>query len=280
MLLLCNHRAGPQACVGQDGAVRSRATAAQSLIEQSHALLAWLSELPDEAYARATVLAGWDVRMLIAHLVLVERGTVRVLGLPSSEKPLAPYAFVARYRPSVDAIAASTAETAGDHSGADLVDALRDAVGGLEAALTGPYSPVVQAPRGPFRAEDWIETRIIELVVHADDLNRTFPEREPMPLVRTALGRAMRSLAQMLADSHPGRSVEVRIPPYAAVQCGLGDPGPTHTRGTPPNVVETDALTFLRLTTGRLSWTDALATGKVYASGLRADLSSALPLLS
>ncbi len=96
----------------------------------------------------------------------------------------------------------------------------------------------------------------------------------------SALGRSMRSLAQMLADSHPGRSVEVRIPPYAAVQCGLGDPGPTHTRGTPPNVVETDALTFLRLTTGRLSWPDALATGKVYASGLRADLSSALPLLS
>ena len=40
---------------------------------------------------------------------------------------------------------------------------------------------------------------------------------------------------------HPGRSVEVRVPPYAAVQCGIGDPGPTHTRGTPPNVVETDA---------------------------------------
>ena len=90
----------------------------------------------------------------------------------------------------------------------------------------------------------------------------------------------MRALAQMLADAHPGRSVEVRIPPYAAVQCGLGDPGPTHTRGTPPNVVETDALTFLRLATGRQSWSDAVAAGKVHASGLRADLSSALPLLS
>ena len=116
--------------------------------------------------------------------------------------------------------------------------------------------------------------------MHADDLNRTFPEREPVPVVRSALGRTMRSLAQMLADAHPGRSVEVRIPPYAAVQCGLGDPGPTHTRGTPPNVVETDALTFLRLATGRQSWNGAVAAGKVHASGLRADLSSALPLLS
>ena len=49
------------------------------------------------------------------------------------------------------------------------------------------------------------------------------------------------------------------MPPYAAVQCAIGDPGPTHTRGTPPNVVETDPLTFLRLATGRVSWADALS---------------------
>jgi len=266
--------------VRQDGPVRSRATAAESLIEQSRALLAWLSELPDEAYSRPTVLAGWDVRMLIAHLVLIERGTVRVLRLPSQEKPLAPYAFVARYRSSVEAIASSTAETAGEHSGPQLVVAFGDAIEAASAALAGPHPPVLQAPRGPFRTEDWIETRIVELVVHADDLSRTFPERAPVTLVRSALGRTMRSLAQMLADAHPGRSVEVRIPPYAAVQCGLGDPGPIHTRGTPPNVVETDALTFLRLATGRLPWAEAVRAGKVHASGLRADLSGALPVLS
>lgn len=148
------------------------------------------------------------------------------------------------------------------------------------AALVDSYPAILQAPRGPLPAEDWIETAIIELVVCADELNRTFPEREPVPLVRSALGRAMRSLTRTLADAHPGRSVEVRVPPYAAVQCGVGDPGPTHTRGTPPNVVETDALTFLRLATGRLAWADAVTAGSVRASGLRADLSSALPLLS
>ena len=280
MLLVCNRRTRRHPCVRQDGSVPSRATAAESLIEQSRTLLTWLCELPDEAYPRPTVLAGWDVRMLVAHLVLIERGTVRVLGRPSPEKPLSPYAFVARYRPSVEAIAASTAETAGELTGPELVVALGEAVDAAEVALAGSYAPVLQAPRGPLRAEDWIETRIIEHVVHADDLNRTFPEREPIPVVRSALGRTMRSLAQMLADAHPGRSVEVRIPPYAAVQCGLGDPGPTHTRGTPPNVVETDALTFLRLATGRTTWNDALVAGKVHASGLRADLSSALPLLS
>ena len=280
MLLVCNRRTRRHPRVRQDGSVRSRVTAAESLIEQSRALLAWLSELPHDAYPRPTVLTGWDVRMLVAHLVLIERGTVPVLGLPSSEKPLSPYAFVARYQPSVEAIVASTAETAGELTGPELVVALGEAVEAAEAALAGPHPPVLQAPRGPLRTEDWIETRIIELVVHADDLNRTLPERPPIPVVRSALGRTMRAFAQMLADAHPGRSVEVRIPPYAAVQCGLGDPGPTHTRGTPPNVVETDALTFLRLATGRTTWSDALVAGKVHASGLRADLSSALPLLS
>ena len=88
MLLVCNRRTRRHPCVRQDGSVPSRATAAESLIEQSRTLLTWLCELPDEAYPRPTVLAGWDVRMLVAHLVLIERGTVRVLGRPSPEKPL------------------------------------------------------------------------------------------------------------------------------------------------------------------------------------------------
>ena len=71
------------------------------------------------------------------------------------------------------------------------------------------------------------------------------------------------------------------MPPYAAVQCGLpDDPGPTHTRGTPPNVIETDAVTFLRLATGRTSWAQARAAHLVTASGRQADLSPVLPLLS
>ena len=70
------------------------------------------------------------------------------------------------------------------------------------------------------------------------------------------------------------------MPPYAAVQCGVGGPGPAHTRGTPPNVVETDPVTFLRLATGRITWADGVRDGLVHASGLRADLSGALPLLS
>jgi hypothetical protein len=92
---------------------------------------------------------------------------------------------------------------------------------------------------------------------------------------RATVGAAVKTSARWLAQQVPGRSVEVRVPPHVAVQC---IEGPRHTRGTPPNVVETDAATWLRLTTGMLTWDEAVEQGAVTASGNRADLSSYLPL--
>jgi hypothetical protein len=89
------------------------------------------------------------------------------------------------------------------------------------------------------------------------------------------VGAAVKTTARWLAQHVPGRSVELRVPPHVAVQC---IEGPRHTRGTPPNVVETDPATWLRLATGMTSWEDAVAAGKVSASGNRADLSMLLPL--
>ena len=92
---------------------------------------------------------------------------------------------------------------------------------------------------------------------------------------RAVLGAAVKTTARWLAQQVPGRSVELRVPPHVAVQLV---PGPRHTRGTPPNVVETDAATWLRLATGELTWAAAVADGRVSASGNRADLSTHLPL--
>jgi len=93
---------------------------------------------------------------------------------------------------------------------------------------------------------------------------------------REAIRAAVTYLLGLLADDAPGRAVEVRVPPYAAVQCLAG---PRHTRGTPPNVVETDPVTWVQLALGRLSWAQAREAGLVSASGPRADLSDWLPLL-
>jgi Bacterial SCP ortholog len=92
---------------------------------------------------------------------------------------------------------------------------------------------------------------------------------------RAVLGSAVKTTARWLAQQVPGRSVELRVPPHVAVQCV---PGPRHTRGTPPNVIETDAATWLRLATGQIEWATAVGEGKVVASGNRADLSGHLPL--
>ena len=81
----------------------------------------------------------------------------------------------------------------------------------------------------------------------------------------------------VLAERAPGASVEVRVPPYAAVQAVAGV---RHTRGTPPAVVELDADTWIELAVGHVSWAEADAGGRVRASGERADLSGWLPLVA
>src|SRR5437868_1964096 len=91
-------------------------------------------------------------------------------------------------------------------------------------------------------------------------------EKPARPVLATAVRASLRTLEQIA----PGHSVEVRVPPFAAIQCVEG---PRHTRGTPPNVVEMDPKTWLELATGRLTFAAALAAARVSASGTRADIS-------
>jgi len=108
------------------------------------------------------------------------------------------------------------------------------------------------------------------------DSVRCWLDGGPEP-ARAVLRAAVKQSLAALAAVAPGRSVEVRVPPFGAVQCVAG---PRHTRGTPPNVVEADARTWLQLAAGRLSWTDAEATGRLRASGSRSgEVATALPLV-
>lgn len=114
-----------------------------------------------------------------------------------------------------------------------------------------------------------------DLTAIVQDLRTADPDRPQRDYDRTALRIACRTLAGRLAATAPGRSVELRVPPFAAVQCVAG---PRHTRGTPPSVVETDPLTWLDLAAGRSTWAEAVSAGRVRASGERSDLSAYLPL--
>jgi hypothetical protein len=146
----------------------------------------------------------------------------------------------------------------------------------LLAALTGQLSELNAAAGGAgpgatdgarVRGDGNLQVACVRAVLAAHDGGaRLYPD---------AVRVAVRYLLDLLAAAAPGRAVEVRVPPYGAVQCIAG---PVHSRGTPPNVIETDPVTWLRLATGRQSWPDAVERGEVRVSGPRADVSAFLPV--
>ncbi len=242
--------------------------------EQAAALADWLAELPLEAFAAPSVLPDWDVRVLVGHVVGSKAGLGHHLTTRSADRPLPVATYVQAYAPAAAEITAASVAVTSDQSPAELIGRLREAIPVPDDLRDGS---VLAGPRGATTALDFARTRVLDLVVHCDDLQRSLPAAAPVPLLRPALGSTVRTLAEMLTARAPGRSVEVRVPPFVAVQAV---DGPRHTRGTPPNVVETDPVTWLRLATGRTAFGAAVRSGDVRASGGRADLTPYLPLLA
>ena len=242
-------------------------------LEQCRVLADWLAARPAAEFARPSVLPGWDVRVLVGHVAGSKEGLAAHLRV-RAEGPARPVAeYVRDYAPAAAQISAQSVAAAGTDGPDELIARLRAP---LEVPAGVSDTTVVAGPRGPISALDFARTRVLDLVVHCDDLARSLPDADPVPLVRPALAGSVRTLAGVLAGQAPGRSVEVRVPPFVAVQAVAG---PRHTRGTPPNVVETDPVTWLRLATGRTAFADALRAGLVRASGTRADLAPYLPVL-
>ncbi|MET7694138.1 sterol carrier family protein [Streptomyces sp. NPDC005483] len=232
--------------------------------------------LTQEQLALPTRLGEWTVRELVAHIGMAVTAVHRSLDLPAPARQDAtlldwPFATAA----SSSSIADFTRGLAELHPDLDayLTDVDRTLAELLDAH---PGTRLLETNAGALPLADYLVTRAVELVVHTDDLSAAVPGLD-IPYDRQALGACTRLLADALAAKAPGGSTEVRIPPYAVVQCVEG---PRHTRGTPPNVVETDPLTWIRLATGRLTWKGALDAAKVSASGERADLGGLLPLMS
>ena len=241
---------------------------ADALLEQAGAVVDGLLGGTAGAGVEETV----EARRTAARIAAVGQGLVVSLGSPTLERalPLPRLLVAATVAPEADEVPVAAS--------AERLAVAVEQLGPLLGPAGPPAAAVVRTPAGAATVEDAVAVAIVGLLLGADDLARTVPDPPPVPLTRGARARGSRTLTAVLAARHPGRSVEVRVPPFAAVQCAIGDPGPRHTRGTPPNVVETDAVTFLRLAAGRLAWADAVRDGRVSASGLRADLSSVLPL--
>lgn len=253
-----------------------RRTAAGVLAQADH-VAAWLSAQPPSAWRRESALPGWTVAELATHITVSLRTVPLVLGRPTGDKPISVSAYVCGYAGAAgEILRRDVAGAAGRGPDEVLADVYAQREVAAAAFADLPTARAVQAPRGPVTPADYLVTRAIEMVVHADDLSRSLPDRDPVELDRDALRVVTQALAEVLATRAPGHSLELRVPPYAAVQAVKG---PRHTRGTPPNVVQTDPLTWVRLAAGRLSWADAVAGPSVQASGERADLARWLPVL-
>ncbi|MGW1157716.1 sterol carrier family protein [Streptomyces sp. NPDC002519] len=226
--------------------------------------------------ALPTWLGDWTVRDLVAHIGTALQAVGRFLDKPEPA------------RQDATVLDWPFATSAGSGALADIARALAEQHPDLDAFLAdterrftrclaeAPGTRLLDTHAGAMPLADYLVTRTVELVVHTDDLNAAVPDLG-IPYDRQALAACTRLLADALAVKAPGASTEVRVPPYAVVQC---IEGPRHTRGTPPNVVETDPLTWIRLATGRTAWGAALADAKVSASGERADLGPFLPLMT
>ncbi|MEU1181784.1 sterol carrier family protein [Streptomyces sp. NPDC005820] len=226
--------------------------------------------------ALPTRLGEWSVRELVAHIGMALTAIERALALPEPPKQDAvlldwPFATSASSA-DIDAFTRRLTEEHPDLDGY-LAVIERNLVEQLD---THPGTRLLKTNAGALPLADYLVTRAVELVVHTDDLNAAVPGLA-VPVDRQALAATTRLLADALAVKAPGGATEVRVPPYAVVQCVEG---PRHTRGTPPNVVETDPLTWIRLATGRQTWAEARDAAKVSASGERADLGALLPLMS
>ncbi|UQX02142.1 maleylpyruvate isomerase family mycothiol-dependent enzyme [Streptomyces sp. RerS4] len=230
-------------------------------------------ELTPEQLARPSGLGDWSVAELAAHIAWIVDSLARGLAKPPAAIP---ELTAVEWPFATASLAGKISEAAREVlDDAPLVELYDRAADGLAAQLAvNQGSRVLDLWIGDMTLADFLVTRTVELIVHTDDLNRA--TGLDVPFDRQALAACTRLLADALALKAPGGSVEVRIPPFAVVQCVEG---PRHTRGTPPNVVETDPLTWIRLATGRTRWAEALDAAKVTASGERADLSALLPLM-
>ncbi|MGI5196798.1 sterol carrier family protein [Streptomyces sp. CA-288835] len=234
--------------------------------------------LTPEQLALPTRLGDWTVRELAVHIAAaaVESVSATIDMEPPAKPELALLDWPSA---TVDPVLAAanadrTRELAREHQDLDaLYDRTEQRLS--ERLAVTPGERLLATRPGSMTLADYVVTRTVELVVHSDDLNAAVPGLD-IPYDRQALAACTRLLADALAVKAPGASTEVRVPPFAVVQCVEG---PRHTRGTPPNVVETDPMTWIRLATGRTEWRTALADAQVSASGERADLSGLLPLM-
>lgn len=247
------------------------------VVEQGRHLADFLVSLRPAEFSRLLHGSSEAVGDVTAHLLLTQNQLLDAIERPTTERPrplaevLGGLRLAQHHR---DELAADMAEY---ERGPALATQFHERMQQIAHELQRADLPDVVSTPAPLRMTDLVRMIAVEWVLRSDDLSRAVPGHRSISRHRGAVGDAVRTLADTLRLRHPGQAVEVRVPPYVAVQCGSAD-GPRHTRGTPPTVVECEPIHFIRLCRGRESFADAVRQGHVRASGVRADIAEWLPL--
>ncbi len=199
----------------------------------------------------------------LGRLMFLVNETLITLDSQARSAPMSLSDHLGERSRGVDEIARNVDEIMGDEPAVRLERQLEPLVGELTEALSNRTLPNTIASRfGTVRLTDYLRANVIVIVDLALD--------ECGVAERPAMAESLRALTQVLTERYPGRTIEIRIPPYAAVQVGALTSGPSHTRGTPPNVVEFTPEAFWQLATGRQSWQRAASTAGLESSGAHA----------
>jgi hypothetical protein len=247
------------------------------VVEQGQHLATFLSSLRAAEFCRTVPGTTERVRDVTAHLLVTQNQLLDALERTTTERPHPLTTYLSGRRLSRHQLVELADELAEHEPGQVLATQFAQHMHEIGLQFARTDLPEVLSTPTPLRLGDLLRLITVEWVLRSDDLTRAIPGHRPIQWHRGVVAEAVRTLAETMRMHHPGQEVEIRVPPFAAVQCGSGE-GPRHTRGTPPNVVECDPIPFVRLCRGRQSLPEAVRQGHIRASGVRADISDWLPL--
>jgi hypothetical protein len=260
------------------GIAAQRRTAVNGVIDQGHHLLDFLGSLRPAEFGRCVPGTDLAVTDVIARLLVGQNMVLTALDRPTTQRPTALPAYCASSGLERHRNATLAREISDHNAGSTLLAQFQQTQQDLAHRLSASDLPeVISHTRVSLKVADVLRLLSLEWVLYSDDLTRAVPRQRPVIVPRTNLADAVRLLADIVRTRHPGGSVEIRVAPFVAVQCGAPSE-PRHTRGTPPNVVECQPLPFIRLCRGRETWFEAMRWNHLTASGARADLSEWFPL--
>ena len=204
-------------------------------------------------------------RRHIAYLMVIFTDTLQTVTTPTTIRPMTLARVINERHKATGTLAAIGHEIIADDTDSRLAgqaQRLLDEVGSVLLATPGP-SATADSLVGPVRVTDHLRATLLAMV--------TIGLHDGIDIPSLAIIESCRTLSAVLDETHGGRTIELRIPPACAVQLAATESGPSHHRGTPPNVAETDPVTFLRLATGFSRWSEMRSAGRVQASGSHVD---------